>query len=174
MAIIRASSTQFARPTDTTAYAANELIANDVDAADVVPLQFPLNVKKGPLIAIDYVRMRKSSTGSTNPNFRLNLFKAAPTVATNGDNSAFTNVTGATNFIGSLTLGGAMTICANGGVGILIPFSNTSPLPQPLVIDTNEFSANDIVIFALLEALAAYAPGNAETFDFTMFARTLS
>lgn len=171
--IVTASSTQFARPGDTTAYAAGDLIANSVTAASVVPLQFVFGTR-APFLHIDRALLRKSSTGTTNPSFRLNLYSAAPVITVSGDNGLMSaNTTAATTFIGGLSISGTPTTHLNGGVMNLLPFAGTSPFPLPLMVDLRAFHAAQapVVLYGLLEALAAYAPGNAETFNCTIFAR---
>ncbi len=171
--IVSAAAPQFARPGDTTAYAALDLIANSTTASAVVPLKFVLACS-ADFLQIDRAIMRKSSTGSTNPNFRLNLFSAIPTFATIGDNSAMSgNTTAATNFIGSL-VAAAMTICADGGIATMFPSSATTLVAQPLLVDVRGMRNNgSVTLYGLLEALAAYAPGNAETFNVSIFARPM-
>jgi len=174
-AIMAAAAPQFARPGDTTAYAAFDLIANSTTAASVVPLRFDFKTTSR-FLQIDRALFRKSSTGTTNPNFRLNLFSAAPTIATNGDNSIMSgNTTGATTFIGCLQLAGTVTPMVDGCVGNMIPSSHTSLMPHPLLIDAQALlgGGDTVTLYGLLEALAAYAPGNAETFNVTLFARPL-
>lgn len=172
--IISAASAQFARPGDTTAYADNDLIANSVTAASVVPLVFRF-ATNARFLQIDRALLRKSSTGVTNPAFRLNLFSALPTIATNGDNSAMSgNTSGAANFIGGLQTSGVVSAFADGSVVNLLPMFGASPFPLPLLLPTNGFINNgELVLYGLLEAKAAYAPGNAETFNVTLFARPL-
>lgn len=173
--IVTASSTQFARPGDTTAYAAGDLIANNTSAASVVPLQFRF-ASSEPFLQIDRAVIRKSSTGVVNPSFRLNLYSALPVISVSGDNGLMSaNTTAATTFIGGLSTTGVLTTHLDGGVGNLLPFFGASPFPFPLMVDCRTLiSGGAVTLFGLLEALAAYTPGNAETFNVTIFARPLT
>jgi hypothetical protein len=172
--IITASSTQFARPGDTTAYAAGDQISNSTSAASVVPLTFRFRSSE-PFLQIDRALLRKSSTGTTNPSFRLNLYSSIPVISVSGDNGLMSaNTTAATNFIGGLSNSGTPTTHLDGGVVNLLPFCGTSPFPLPLLVDCRSLVSGEIVtLYGLLEALAAYAPGNAETFNMTIFARPM-
>lgn len=172
--IIKAASTQFARPGDTTAYAAGDLIANNTSAASVVPLRFRFE-SSVDFLQIDRALLLKSSTGVTNPSFRLNLYSALPVISVSGDNGLMSaNTTAATTHIGGLSTSGVLTTHLDGGVGNLLPFCGTSPFPLPLLVDCRGLVIGGAVtLFGLLEALAAYAPGNAETFNVTVFARPL-
>jgi hypothetical protein len=174
--IISASSTQFARPGDTTAYAAGDLIANNTSAASVVPLSFTFRSRE-PFLQIDRALLRKSSTGVTNPSFRLNLYSAIPVISVSGDNGLMSaNTTAATTFIGGLSTSGTLTTHLDGGVSNLLPFCGTSAFPLPLFVDCRSLitGGESVKLYGLLEALAAYAPGNAETFDVTIFARPMA
>jgi hypothetical protein len=173
--IMSASSTQFARPGDTTAYAAGDQISNNTSAASVVPLSFRFRTS-GPYLQIDRALLRKSSTGVTNPSFRLNLYSAIPVISVSGDNGLMSaNTTAATTFLGGLSTSGTPTTHLDGGVVNLLPFSGSSPFPLPLLVDVSAIvNDGNVVLYGLLEALAAYAPGNAETFNVTVFARPLA
>jgi hypothetical protein len=82
-----APSYSFTRPGNTTQYGAGDLIANDVDAADVVPLKFSTEKinDRGKIVA---VRLFTSTTTVTAAIFALHLFRTAPTPGV-GDNGAF-------------------------------------------------------------------------------------
>lgn len=148
----------FARPADTTAYAVGDLVANSTTAGSVVPLQLQLGT--GVSASLRRVRLRKSSTSIANAQFRVHLFRAAP-VSAAGDNAAI-SMTGVASYLGSIdvTMGQAFTDGAygDGQFGVAIE--------QLLRLGAAEDS-----IYALLEARAAYAPANAETFTLQLEAK---
>lgn len=152
-AAIVAAATQFTRPADTTAYASGDLVANNTAAGSVTPLTFTVTAVTAGAGSIRRARIKKSGTSTTNAQFRLHLWSAAPTVA-NGDNGAF-SASGAATYLGALdvTVGQAFT---DGAVGFGVPV-NGSEIVFKL--------ASGFTIRGLLEARAAYTPANAETFD---------
>lgn len=162
MTILLTSEYTFTRPADTTAYSAGDQVANNTAAASVVPLSWtdaiPLIGGVVPSFRVLGARIRKTSTGMTNPSFRLHLYSATPTIATAGDNSAFTNVTGRANWVAALT--GTMLVAhSDGCVANAVPSENGAyPIWQPGG-DSARYT-----LYGMLEATAAYAPGNAETF----------
>jgi hypothetical protein len=144
-------SASFSRPADTTAYASGDLVANSTTAGSVVPLSLtPTTRGSGLSGQIRRVRIVKSTTGVTNAQFRLHLFNAAPTVSS-GDNAAIVIATGAANYLGQVdvTMNQSFT---DGGSGQA----------------TTEINVVNGTLYALLEARAAYTPGNAETFTVTL------
>jgi hypothetical protein len=142
----------FTRPADTTAYTSGDLVANSTTAGSVVPLSW--NVGKNT-IAIRRIRVKKSTTSTTNASFRLHLYTASPTCA-NGDNGAWS--TTFSGYVGSLdvTVDKAFSD-ASGGYGA----PNTGvEVSIPDTYGTTGFTT----LYGLLEARAAYSPGSAEVF----------
>lgn len=156
-------STAFARPADTTAYAAGDLIANDVDAADVVPGSLSLP-RIGTGIKILGGILRKSGASVTNADFAVHLFSGSLTPApTNGDNGALNAsqvlaCTGGADYIGNLVGAKANIRVLTGGT--FCPLT-VGVLPY-LLVNANP---NGLSLRFLIEALAAYAPNSAETFS---------
>lgn len=154
----RAASAQFTRPADTTAYAAGDQVTNSTTAGSFVALSFDVGRYSGAYVVIRGAKLRKSTATTTNASFRLHLFTVAPTVATAGDNATFANVANTSDsYIGAIdiTVGRAFST-GSAGVG--------------MVSGRNEIIAAPVAttLYGILEALAAYAPGNAETFDVTL------
>lgn len=83
-----APSYSFQRPSGTTQYAQNELIANSATAAEVVPLKFDVERigGKGKIVA---VRLFTDNEAVTAAIYNLHLFRTDPGVPTNGDNGAY-------------------------------------------------------------------------------------
>lgn len=154
--IYNPAAAQFARPGNTTAYAVGDLVANDTAAANVTPLEFSIDekVQDGSLF-IFACGLEKSTATVSAASFRLHLFHTAPTVATAGDNAAFTNVSSKSNHIGLLTVS-SMVALADGAVGYGVPEAGNFRGIRISGLST---------IYGLWEARGAYAPGSAETFD---------
>lgn len=159
-------SVQFARPGDTTAYAAGDIVANSITAGSVVPLswQIPGNMP----YEIAGILLRKSTAGVTNAQFAMNLFSAAPGFAGGGgggDNSVMATVlTGMANWLGVFS-GTMLSAGSDGACVELKPVSVALTPYDPL-------SLTGQLLYGVLEARAAYAPGNAETFDARLILRT--
>jgi hypothetical protein len=161
------TSAAFARPANTTTYAAGDLIANNATAGSVVVPSLTLP-RIGSGIKITGGLIRKSGVSVTNADFAVHLFSGSLTpVPTVGDNEALnaTQVmatTGGADYRGFLTGAKANIRVLTGGtfcpltVGIL-PYLLISAAP------------NDLSLYFLLEALAAYAPASEETFSLELF-----
>ncbi len=146
-------SASFSRPANTSAYAAGDLVANNVTAGSVVPMQFAVARAAGGTGMIRRARIRKSSVAVVNASFRLHLYRAAPTPS-NGDNGVWlTNQ--AANYMGAIdvTVDRAFS---DGAGGNGVPISGS---------EVNFDLSNGNVIYGLLEARAAYTPASAETFE---------
>lgn len=146
------ASASFARPTDTTAYGAGDLVANNTTAGSVTAMTFALAPSlDGRVRIVRRVKLSKTSTGVTNPAFALHLFTAAPTV-TNGDNAAFIPSLSST-YLGSIAVTCGQ-VTGTGAVGF-----GAATAGAEIVIPPNAGNT----IYGLLSATAAYAPGNGET-----------
>ncbi len=143
------------RPADTTAYASGDLVANSTTAGSVVPMSITIGSYTGGF-RIRRVKLHKSGTSTTNAQFRVHLFNAAPATVTNGDNGAF-SVSGVADYIGSfdVTMGQAFT---DGAAGFAAPATGSD---AAAVLTTN-------VVRAHLEARAAYTPASGEVFTLTL------
>lgn len=152
--MIRLCKYSFTRPDNTTAYADNDLVANDVDAADVVPMQFQVGLGGGRVVAI---RIEKSDASDVaNADFSLRLFDSSPTV-TNGDNGAIAhNVAGHIKTIDV----GAM-VAGSDDAYVNIHQGETG-------FEGGCFVASSIV-YGLLEANAAYGPASEEVFTVYLY-----
>lgn len=154
---IRAS---FTRPSDTTAYALGDLVANSTTAGSVVPLTLTgFGVNDQDSIMIRKLRLWKTSTSTTNAIFRVHLFRASPATITNGDNGAF-SVSGAGSYVESydVTMSQAFT---DGASGFGVPSSGSEAMER-LVTGTSQ------TLYALVEARAGYTPASAEVFTLSV------
>lgn len=144
------ASAGFTRPADTTAYASGDLVANSTTAGSVTPLSFTPAVNGLVSLRVRRVQIYKTNTGVTNAAFRLHLYTASPTVS-NGDNGALVS-TQHTTYLGSIdvTVGLAFAAAASGW--------GAAAVNAELVTRVT----SDPTLYGLLEARAAYTPGNAE------------
>ena len=147
------TSNVITRPSDTTQYSIGDLVANSVTAGSVTPFTFANAVSVSAGVAqIARMRIQKSTTGLTNASFRVHIYNAAPTSLANGDNGAWS--TAIAGYIGAfdVTVDRAFT---DGASGAGVPLTGNSILLKV---------ASGTTLYALIEARAAYTPGNAETF----------
>lgn len=147
-------SANFTRPSDTTAYASGDLVANSTTAGSVVALSWSTagRVAGNPAF-ITRARLKTSSTVLTNASFRLHLYAADPTASTgitNGDNGAW--LTKIASYLGCIDIivDKAFSDAAAGqgapSIGNMIAF----------------VPGSGTTIYGLLEARAAYTPTSAE------------
>lgn len=142
----------FTRPANTTAYASGQLVANSTTAGSVVPITITgASRATAGTGMIRRVRLSKSSTGLTNAQFRVHVYRDLPTV-TNGDGGAW--LTTHSTYIGcfDVTMDKAFTDAAKG--------TGAPCVGSEINFDTSG-SAN---LYSLIEARAAYTPVSAETF----------
>ncbi len=144
----------FTRPNDTTAYAANDLVANSTTAGSVVPMTF--RIPSGPGVEVYAVRMVKSGATATNASFLLSLFGDSPTV-TNGDNGAYAPTQ-------SKPLGD-YTLDLTGSV-----FSDDAAKFNGSAYGMFRTDA-DRKVYGLLKAVGAYTPAAQEVFTVTLFGK---
>jgi hypothetical protein len=150
--VARISAT-FTRPSDTNAYAAGDLVANNTVANSVTPMTFALSRATGMGGIIRRLRMRKTGATITNASFRLHLYSISPTQdggagANTGDNAVWSTNQAAT-YVGSMdvTCDRAFTDGASG---------NGVPNTGSEIIFTAD------TYYGLLEARAGYSPASAE------------
>lgn len=151
---MQVANATFTRPSDTTAYASGDLVANSTTAGSVTALAFE-STKRGSGSFGKMVRSRvaKSSTSTTNASFRLHLFTSPPSV-TNGDNGAIIP-NKAADYLGSVDVT-VDRVTGDGAVGI-------GSLVAGSEINFST-AAGAIKIYGLLEARGAYTPTSAEVF----------
>lgn len=146
----------FARPADTTAYAVGDLVANSTTAGSVTPMQVTAARVAAGSFLINRVRLSKSGTAVTNAQFRVHLFNASPTVA-NGDNGVLLTA-GRAGYIGrvDVDMSAASPNIFNDGAAAQADCGFLVAL------------AAGQVVWALIEARAAYTPASGETFALTL------
>lgn len=146
-------SANFTRPSDTTAYASGDLVANSTTAGSVTAMSFTVGRIAAGSVMLRRCMVRKSGTSVTSAAFRVHLFRAAPSTVTNGDNGAF-SVSGVADYIGGfdVTVDRVFTDGAAGFGNPVIGYEMGVKL------------ASGTTIYGLIEARAAYTPANAEVF----------
>jgi len=150
-------SATFTRPSDTTAYASGDLVANSTTAGSVAAMTFTVARVAAGSFMLRRCKLATSSTSVTAASFRLHLFRTAPVTVTNGDNGAF-SVSGVADYIGAfdVTVDRAFT---DGAAGFGVPV-----VGGEMSVDL----ASGTAIYGLLEARAAYTPTSAGTFTVTL------
>jgi len=158
------ASSSFTRPADTTAYASGDMVANSTTAGSVSPMSLTVARKSQWTGKILRARLSKSSTGMTNPNFRVHFFKISPTTSAGDNAPAFYPAANAINGLASGYIGACDIVMdqqfSDGASGRGSPLVGSA-----MIFDT---AAASQTIYALIEARGAYAPGNAETFTLTL------
>lgn len=143
----------FTRPSDTTAYAAGDLIANSVTAGSVVPMTF--NVGYGQGFKLLRASVSFNSATVTLAKFKLHVYGSSPTV-TNGDNGAWLST--ASNYQGSIDFDNTVNTFSDSTPGWGTYVNTSVGLPMLMVSDQN------FRLYGLLTATAAYVPTSAEIF----------
>lgn len=150
-------SVSFTRPNDTTAYASGDLVANSTTAGLVVPMQFPVQGNSMPgSTRITRLRLTKSNISPTNAQFRVHLYGALPT-PTNGDNGAWLTDQ-ALNYLGAIDVA-SMKAFSDGCSDVGAATAGSEFLIRLPAAK---------IIYALLEAKAAYTPVANEVFTLTL------
>lgn len=148
----------FTRPSDTTQYGANELVANSTTAASVVPMSWGIN-RLGRAGIIRGIRLYKSNKTVTLASFQVNLFTLTPGVPTNGDNGAIV-VADASMYLDKVAIDLATGGLAGGTTGV---GKRSAAIAIPF-----EAPGVNNKLYGLLETTAAYTPASAEVFTVTL------
>ena len=159
--VLRAS---FVRPADTTAYAANDLVANSTTAAQVTPLSFNAGGATEAVVVRRAI-IRKSGTSLTNASFRLHLLSSLPTLSV-GDNGAFDNSNILAIDDGRFLCGTFdVTIGKSGATGSAGQGVSTTGSDVTICSPLANVQAGADMFYGLLTATAAYTPSSQEQFQ---------
>lgn len=151
-------SAGFARPANTTAYVAGQLVANTTTAGSVTALALAAARKAGGTGAIPRLSLKKSTATLTAARFRVHLFRDAPVVAV-GDGGTFAGNVSEAGYLGSFDV--VMDRAwSDGALGLAVPNTGSAAVFAA--------AAGSQSIQALIEARDAYAPGSGETFTLTL------
>lgn len=143
------TSSSFTRPSNTTAYAAGDLVADTTVAASVVPLSFTY----GFCGDLRRVTISTNNATITLGSFNLWILRSAPTL-TNGDNGALAGVV-LTTVVAVIPLELDASMSGAGGFG-------------EAYYDPGLIQFGNGTYYGLLEARAAYVPASAEVFTVTL------
>ncbi|WP_020472367.1 hypothetical protein [Zavarzinella formosa] len=139
------------RPANTTAYASGQLVANSTTAGSVTYPTIAAAIGNDIPGTILRVGLKKSVAGSTGAIFRIRFYNSQPTV-TNGDGGTYlTNTSGYLGFA-DVTITDVFTDSA---MGYNSPYNGVINF-KPATGTQN--------LYYLIEARAAYTPGNGEVF----------
>jgi hypothetical protein len=142
------TSASFTRPADTTQYAANDAVTNSTSAPTILEFANSARTSGGSGLILS-ARHVKSSTTTTNANFRLYLYRA--TVSSVNDNAQFPLLwANRANRIGFVDFTHTTQGTGSDSSSSLVTFIN---LP---------FVATGTSLFGLLTVTAAYTPASGE------------
>ena len=153
--IVTQTSANFTRPSNTTAYASGDLVANNVTAGSVVAMEFTVEVAQGRAMKLVSAKLETTNTDAGDATFRLHLYASDPT-ATNGDNGVW--LTTESTWIGSVDLDTCKAF--SDAIATVTPFADTERIYWRLATGT--------ILYGLLEARAAYDPSSAEVYTVTL------
>lgn len=151
------NSGAFNRPADTAAYSTGDLVANSTTAGSVIPIPIVVARKNAGSGRVIRARLMKSGLSLANAAFRIHLYRSLPT-SSNGDNGAWiTNK--AVDYLGAFDvfMDRAFT---DGALGAGTPLNGS--------VMTFVTGAGLRVVYALIEARAAYTPTSGESFTLTL------
>lgn len=165
----------FTRPADITAYTAGDHVANSTTGASVLPLRFPaLRTPNGSGV-ITGGRIVKSDDDLVNASFRLWIFTAPPFAAGSypADNAALTLTYAAMqNYVGHISFA-TFIDAGSANVSVAVPTRSRLPfncsrvarMPTSDTITVGNVTYDGtMLLYGVLEATAAYTPGNSEQF----------
>lgn len=154
-----AVSATITRPSNTTAYAAKDAIADKTSSATILTFSSVAraNGKGGYIVGIRIMTNQIANVAQ----YKLHLFKNAPTVIS--DNVAMTAplFSDASDYLGSITL--IAVVSEDGSAGAAYTQQDTTlepPLSIAYLCDTD-----DVNIYGMLETLTVFTPASGQKFD---------
>jgi hypothetical protein len=146
-------SSPLTRPADTTAYAANDLIASNTTAGSVVVPSFTAMRVAAGGASIAKLRLLSNHTANLGSvGVKVRLWSAAPTY-TNGDNGAYAVATGAAGHLGTFT--GTFEQFGDGASAALVPDAGS--------FDSIKLAAGQLIYWDL-QTTTAFTPQSGKTF----------
>jgi hypothetical protein len=142
------------RPADTTAYSVNDAVTNATSSASAIEFASAVRVSAGSGVIVNWM-LTKSTTTTTNATFRLWLYKSSPSSVPN-DNAAFSQLWANR----SARIGYVDFTTAIAGSDCVDYFG--VPVFTQQIVKLGSGTS----LYGILQALGAYAPGNAEQFLF--------
>jgi len=160
-------SAALTRPSDTTAYASGDLVANSTTAGSVTLLSW--SIPDGG-IWLRRIRLTSSNPNVTSASFRLWLTTDSAVTFTNGDNGALA-VSGSSLAIGDVLAAVDVGLDALAtGVGAL---GTATFDPGLLPLYAASYANGRGTIYGFMEARAVYTPASAEVFTIHMRGDTI-
>lgn len=153
----------FQRPTGTTQYAQNELIANSGTAASVKPLRWNVDAVggSGKIVA---VRVFTDNEAVTAANYNVHIFRSDPGVPANGDNGAY-SVTSVRDLLATVAcdLSSGATVTSTDKMERIA-------LSVPIVFQLPPFVPNGTSLYGFISTAtsATYTPISEELFEITL------
>lgn len=153
-------SVSFTRPSDTTAYTANDLvgISTSVVAGNSPSIPDAVYADWGDGFRFDRVRLYKSNKSTTNASFRVHIFSSQPTwdVGDNGAGGAITALAIAdmSSHVGYVDITMDRASATAGAYGMANPSSGAITVKP----------ASGTAIYVAVQATAAYTPVSGEVF----------
>lgn len=168
MGYLRESS-GFTRPSNTTAYASGDIVANDATSGGsgvVVPYVDLL--RAGTALRILGGWLEKSAATVTNADFVIDLYSGGAPVPAKGDNEAYfasqvLSSSGGNYYRGSLAFANANWIVHSDRSVCFSTFAVVTGRPSILIGG----GPSELRLYWILRATAAYTPASGETFSFT-------
>lgn len=154
---IRSAQDVFTRPSNTTAYTIGDMVANDVDAADLVPLTFDGVARGGGKIV--GARLSTSDEACV-AQLRLHLFRSTPTVVV-GDNGVFSHLDeNAEIYVGSI----AFDALSTGVSGNEVAVSVKTGISLAFGGKRGTENGPERALYGILEDRTGFTPVSAQTF----------
>lgn len=155
---IHTPSSTLTRPANTTAYAANDLVASSTTAGSIVVPSFTAVPVGGMSGYIERIRLATNKTsGMASINFTVRLWSEAPTY-TNGDNGAYAVATNEDALLGTFTTAGML----QGATG-----ASVEDAPDIGTRVGFNLSSASRLIYWDLEIESTLTPASAQTFTIT-------
>lgn len=147
----------FTRPADTTAYTANDLVANSVTAGSVVPMTFNFPGANG--FKLWRVSVSANSATNTNAKFKLHLYTSSTITCANGDNGAWSTTN--SGYIDNVAIDCTTSSFTDNLTGWGTYVNTSVQVPLLTALTSHK-------IYGLLQATAAYTPTSGEVFTVTL------
>lgn len=150
-------SATFTRPSNTTAYASGDLVANNTTAGSVTLLSWKL--PEGG-VWLRQLRLTSSNTTITNGSFRVWFTTDSAVTFTNGDNGALAVSSG----LALADVIGFVDVTLDGAIGSLGSVGTATFDPGLLALFAASYANGRGTVYGFVEARAAYTPASAEVF----------
>jgi hypothetical protein len=164
MELLKATTPVMIRPSDTTQYAALDLVANSTTTGSVINRIFTFDVFPGQL-ELKRCTMMKTDTDIVTAGFNLHLFDVAPTYSVSGDNGAMSANTTVTlgSYLGTMLIA-SMVATKSHAIGQGIPLVGEGIRWRP----THTVGQQTVDLYGVLSTVSTYTPSSAGTTQITI------